>query len=163
MATATTPAITVAPAPALRLAASRSAQTTLTADSAIPDALAAPSTRRSDDFGADARSSEIQQIDHHAKKKEMTMRTTSEIEVRELDRRKNDGLDVRLLWNSHTNRVSVAVEDERSGESFELEIDSADALAAFHHPYAYAQAPPRSLARRLPDESTSTAPQAGPA
>jgi hypothetical protein len=97
------------------------------------------------------------------RKKEMTMRTTSEIEVRELDRRKNDGLDVRLLWNSHTNRVSVAVEDERSGESFELEIDSADALAAFHHPYAYAQAPPRSLARRLPDESTSTAPQAGPA
>jgi hypothetical protein len=32
----------------------------------------------------------------------------------------------------------VAVEDERSGESFELAVDGADALSAFHHPFAYA-------------------------
>ena len=69
------------------------------------------------------------------------MRTTPDIEARELDRRTNDGIEVRLLWNARTDRVSVAVEDERSGESFELEIDSADALAAFQHPYAYAEAP----------------------
>jgi hypothetical protein len=31
-----------------------------------------------------------------------------------------------------------AVEDDRAGESFQLEVDAADALAAFHHPYAYA-------------------------
>jgi hypothetical protein len=68
----------------------------------------------------------------------MTMHTTPEINARELDRRRNDGIEVRLLWNPHTNRVSVAIDDERSGESFELEVDSADALAAFHHPYAYA-------------------------
>jgi len=69
----------------------------------------------------------------------MTMRTTTpEIQVRELDRRTSEGIDVRLLWNSHTDRVSIAVQDERSGESFELEIDSTDALAAFHDPYLYA-------------------------
>lgn len=65
------------------------------------------------------------------------MSTTSEAEVRELDRRTNDGIDVRLLWHSRNNRVSVAVRDGRSGESFELEVDSSDALAAFHHPFAH--------------------------
>ena len=53
--------------------------------------------------------------------------------TKELAYRQNDGIDVRLLWNSHTDRVSIAVEDERSGESFEFEIDSGDASAAFHH------------------------------
>lgn len=68
----------------------------------------------------------------------MTMHTTPEIEVRELDHRTTDGTDVQLLWNSHTNRVWVVVADQRSGESFEFEIDSTDALDAFHHPYTYA-------------------------
>ena len=36
-----------------------------------------------------------------------------------------------------TNHVFVAVEDQRSGESFELTVSGADALDAFHHPYAY--------------------------
>lgn len=45
---------------------------------------------------------------------------------------------IQLLWNSLTNRVTVAVRDGRSGESFELQVDPADALTAFHHPYAYA-------------------------
>jgi hypothetical protein len=66
------------------------------------------------------------------------MSTTSAIAIRELDRRTNDGIDVRLLWNSRTDRVSVAVADERFGESLVFEVDAADALAAFHHPYAYA-------------------------
>jgi hypothetical protein len=61
---------------------------------------------------------------------------------------------LKLLWNSRTNRVTVAVEDERSGESFELEVDSADALAAFHHPYAHAQASARSLARSHPSAAS---------
>jgi hypothetical protein len=69
----------------------------------------------------------------------MTMRTTThKLEVHELAHRKSDGIDVRLLWNSQTDRVSVTVQDERSGERFELEVDSTDALAAFNHPYAYA-------------------------
>jgi hypothetical protein len=91
----------------------------------------------------------------------MTMRTTPETEFRELDRRTNDGIDVRLLWNSHTNRVSVAVKDERSGESFDFEIDSADALVAFHHPFAHPQAPPRSPAHPVQHQRASEARQTG--
>jgi hypothetical protein len=64
--------------------------------------------------------------------------TTTEIGVHELARRTNDGIEVRLLWNSQTDRVSVTVQDERSGEGFELQVDSTDALEAFHHPYVYA-------------------------
>jgi hypothetical protein len=64
--------------------------------------------------------------------------TTAELAVRELDRRTNDGIDVRLLSNPHTNGVSIAVDDSRAGESFELEVHAADALAAFQHPYAHA-------------------------
>jgi hypothetical protein len=66
------------------------------------------------------------------------MQTTTNRTTRELDHRVNDGLDVKLLWNSLTDRVAVAVEDERTGEFFELEVDPQDALIAFYHPYAYA-------------------------
>lgn len=65
--------------------------------------------------------------------------STTQTDLRELDRRTGDGLEVRLLWNSQTNRVSVVVRDERSGETFESEVESADALAAFHHPFAHAK------------------------
>jgi hypothetical protein len=58
--------------------------------------------------------------------------------IRELDHRTTDRTQVSLLWNPGTNRVTVAVEDERSGEAFEFGVDAAQALAAFHHPYAYA-------------------------
>jgi hypothetical protein len=58
--------------------------------------------------------------------------------IRELDHRSNDGIDVTLLWDSDTKRVSIEVDDHRTGESFELEVDPADALTAFHHPFAYA-------------------------
>ena len=68
----------------------------------------------------------------------MASHTTTEIGVHELARRTNDGIEVRLLWNSQTDRVSVTVQDERSGEGFELQVDSTDALEAFHHPYVYA-------------------------
>ncbi len=60
-----------------------------------------------------------------------------ELAIRELDHRRSDGIDVRLLWNSRTNRVSVTVEDHRSKETFELEVPSAEARQAFAHPYAY--------------------------
>ena len=58
--------------------------------------------------------------------------------VRELDRRTNDGIDVSLLWSPRTNRVWVAVENDRAGESFELDVEPGEALVAFHHPYIYA-------------------------
>jgi hypothetical protein len=67
------------------------------------------------------------------------MRTSRDPVIHELDQRTNDGLDVRLLWNPLTNRVSVAVEDQRTGEFFELDVvDPEDALIAFYHPYEYA-------------------------
>ena len=67
----------------------------------------------------------------------MFMFTTPQSAIRELDHRTDDGIDVRLLWNSRTNHVFVAVEDQRSGQSFELTVSGADALDAFHHPYAH--------------------------
>ena len=68
----------------------------------------------------------------------MGMSTTSDTFLRELDQRHGDGIDVRLLWNSATNRVTVRVNDTKLGESFELDVDGPEALDAFHHPYAYA-------------------------
>ena len=65
------------------------------------------------------------------------MSTTSDTEIRELGRRRNDGIDVTLFWNSGSNGVFVVVEDERGGEAFRLDVAAADALDAFHHPYAY--------------------------
>ena len=58
--------------------------------------------------------------------------------TRELDFRSSDGLEVALLWQPETNRVSVSVFDSRSGDDFTLEVDPAEALDAFHHPYAHA-------------------------
>ena len=60
-----------------------------------------------------------------------------ELAIRELDHRRSDGIDVRLLWNSRTNRVSVAVEDHHTGETFVLDVPSGQARDAFLHPYAY--------------------------
>lgn len=64
------------------------------------------------------------------------MCTTRDAAVRELDHRSSDGIDVRLLWDSRTNRITVAVEDRRSEVSFELPVKAADALDAFYHPFA---------------------------
>jgi hypothetical protein len=57
---------------------------------------------------------------------------------RELDRRAGDGIVVTLLWDPATGRVSVALDDARAAESYEFEVPPDEALAAFHHPYAYA-------------------------
>ena len=77
------------------------------------------------------------------------MYTTTETAVRELDRRVNDGFDVRLLWDSETGRVYVAIEDERYGEWITMDIDPADALEAFHHPFAYSRIDHDSTSPRL--------------
>jgi hypothetical protein len=63
---------------------------------------------------------------------------TADIEIRELDRRRGDGIDVTLSWNPRTNSVLVSVIDEREGDSFQVEVGAEDALDAFHHPYMYA-------------------------
>jgi hypothetical protein len=58
--------------------------------------------------------------------------------TQELDFRSNDGLEVALLWEPETNRVSISVYDSKTGDDFDIEVDPAEATDAFHHPYAYA-------------------------
>lgn len=57
---------------------------------------------------------------------------------RELASREGDGLTVGLFWCKATNRVRVTVDDARADETFELDVENAEALAAFYHPFAYA-------------------------
>lgn len=57
---------------------------------------------------------------------------------RELASREGDGLEISLLWSKAADRVKVTVADSRLDETFELDIAGAEALAAFHHPFAYA-------------------------
>jgi hypothetical protein len=64
----------------------------------------------------------------------------ADIEIRELDRRRSDGIEVTLSWNPRTNSVLVSVIDEREGDSFQVEVGAENAMDAFHHPYAYAAA-----------------------
>ena len=57
---------------------------------------------------------------------------------KELAGRENQGLEISLLWNKSADRLKVAVADARLDEKFEFDVASADALAAFYHPFAYA-------------------------
>jgi hypothetical protein len=57
----------------------------------------------------------------------------------EIDEREADGLRVTLVWNRATDRLSVLVSDERTGEAFALQVTNGEnALDVFHHPFAYA-------------------------
>jgi hypothetical protein len=60
------------------------------------------------------------------------------IDVTELAHRESGGVEVALFWERRSNRLTVLVADASSGESFELQVASAEALDAFEHPYAYA-------------------------
>ena len=60
---------------------------------------------------------------------------------RELTRRMTAGLEVVLYWYARRASVTLSVNDAHTGEAFEVEVDAADALDAFRHPYAYARAP----------------------
>lgn len=64
--------------------------------------------------------------------------TTADIRPRELAQRTNGGINVRLLWRPATNRVAIALEDERLAQFLWFEVDGAESLAAFRHPGAYA-------------------------
>ena len=65
--------------------------------------------------------------------------TSSTSTVRELAHRRNDGLDIRLLWDPASDRVTVALHDGKTGEGFEVEVGPGErALDVFHHPFAYA-------------------------
>jgi hypothetical protein len=58
-------------------------------------------------------------------------------DIRELDCRRGDGIEVQLLWEPSADRVFVAVIEEHTGDFFRIDVDRSDALEAFRHPYAY--------------------------
>jgi antirestriction protein ArdC len=59
--------------------------------------------------------------------------------MRELDHRTSDGIDVRLLWNQHEDRVYVTVNDAKTEEAFTIEVRQGErAMDVFQHPFAYA-------------------------
>lgn len=62
-------------------------------------------------------------------------------DLRELDARRGDALDIRLLWDPASDEVVVTVEDFRTEEFLVIPVAPGDAREAFEHPFAYAAAP----------------------
>ena len=58
--------------------------------------------------------------------------------ARELAARESDGINVVLLWHPDENALTVAVEDARAGDRFQMRVAPDRALDAFYHPFAYA-------------------------
>jgi hypothetical protein len=59
--------------------------------------------------------------------------------LRELDHRTSDMIDVWLLWRENDNAVLVSVADDKTGDRFRIEVrDGERPLDVFNHPYAYA-------------------------
>lgn len=81
------------------------------------------------------------------------MPTTPVTDWRELADRSLDGLEVRLWWSESANRVQVTVADHRGGDHVVVEVDRADALDAFRHPFAYANRGRSQHTRRSRDHS----------
>jgi hypothetical protein len=65
-------------------------------------------------------------------------RTDADPDRRELAARAASGIRVVLFWRPSHDDVIVAVDDDRTGERFELSIARERALHAFHHPFVYA-------------------------
>jgi len=59
--------------------------------------------------------------------------------LRELAHRSADGIDVTLLWNPADDRAFVVVVDLKAGTMFEVDVEDANPMHVFNHPYAYAR------------------------
>jgi hypothetical protein len=57
--------------------------------------------------------------------------------LRELAQRTQNGLIVRLLWDSVRDCVILRYRDLQTDDAFTAEVPKAYALAAFRHPNAY--------------------------
>ena len=57
--------------------------------------------------------------------------------LRELAQRVSGTDEVLLLWDPESQRVELSVRDVASGAGFQLEVEPANAMDAFSHPYAY--------------------------
>ncbi len=56
-----------------------------------------------------------------------------------LAQRHTGTVDVALLWSKRTHRAAVTVDDDATGEHFELLVhDDDNPLELYDHPYAYA-------------------------
>ena len=55
----------------------------------------------------------------------------------ELAHRVSGQIDVSLFWSRRTNRLMLQVIDWGEDEDFTLEVQPAEALQAFRHPFAY--------------------------
>lgn len=59
--------------------------------------------------------------------------------MRELHSRQSDGIHVRLLWCALKERVTVTVDDTKTGDAFAIEVHEGErAMDVFEHPFAYA-------------------------
>ena len=64
--------------------------------------------------------------------------------LQELNHRRHDGIDVTMFWDPETNQVTVAVNDAKGGEAFEIHVLPGErAMDVFTHPFAYAAAADR--------------------
>jgi len=70
---------------------------------------------------------------------------------RELAQRLSGAVEVLLLWHPDADRLELSVEDTTTRAGFHIEVAPADALDAFHHPFAYAARDDNSV-RVLPTE-----------
>ncbi len=57
--------------------------------------------------------------------------------LRELARRNEAGLVVRLVWDSARDRTLLRYRDDREQDAFVAEVPNARALDAFYHPNRY--------------------------
>lgn len=86
------------------------------------------------------------------------MTVTADVtQAKELDARSGDGIDVQLLWYPATDTVTISVHDASCDDSFELSVDPARALEAFHHPFAFASA--REVSFDAPMRAHGTQPE----
>jgi hypothetical protein len=71
---------------------------------------------------------------------QITAAPSAPADWKELAARESDGVQVTLLWSRAADRVRVVVADAGLDTELDFDVAGADALAAFHHPYAYAAA-----------------------
>jgi hypothetical protein len=64
----------------------------------------------------------------------------------ELAKRSDDGIVVRLVWDSLHDRVIIRYRDQRTGDTFATDVPKTRALKAFEHPNAYRPLYPTAVA-----------------
>jgi hypothetical protein len=57
---------------------------------------------------------------------------------RELHHRRSCDIDVRLMWQPQTDRLTVEVFDRADGSTLVVEVGTRSPMEVFRHPYAFA-------------------------